>query len=162
MFEWPGNLKSHMRINHSKDDEVSCDQCDFSSSSRKLLKEHAKTHDPSRMFKCQQCPLKFPSARALRAHLCTHDPVKPYQCSFCPYACKRSGNLKKHVQSQHMDKLQKAPGKQKGKKRASSEAGNFFFSNSCLLLTVIFHGKALLQRSVPKVKKLRERFYHVN
>ncbi|RUS88331.1 hypothetical protein EGW08_003902, partial [Elysia chlorotica] len=114
-----GNLKSHMRINHSKEDEVSCDQCDFSTSSRKRLKEHMMTHDPSRLFKCQQCPLTFPSARALRAHLCTHDSVKPYQCSYCPFACKRSGNLKKHVQCQHLDKLQRASGKQKAKKRAT-------------------------------------------
>ncbi|GFR94946.1 zinc finger protein 64 homolog [Elysia marginata] len=118
-----GNLKSHMRINHSKEDEMSCDLCDFSTSSRKRLKEHAKIHDPSRSFKCQQCPLTFPTARALRAHLCTHDTVKPYQCSYCPYHCKRSGNLKKHVETQHMDKLQKTPGKNKGKKRTAREAG---------------------------------------
>lgn len=117
-----GNLKSHVKINHSKEDEVRCEHCDFSSSSSKRLKEHAKLHDPNLSFRCQQCPLAFSTARALRAHLCTHDTVKPYQCSYCPYACKRSGNLRKHVMRQHVDKLQKASGRNKGKKRAANDS----------------------------------------
>ena len=130
-----------MRINHSKADEVSCDHCDFSSSSRKLLKDHAKMHDPNRIFKCQQCPQTFSTARALRAHLCIHDTVKPYQCSYCPFACKRSGNLKKHVQRQHMDKLQKTPGKNKGKRRRIKGAGKIL----CNIVDLFVSLKYLIQ-----------------
>lgn len=100
-----GNLKNHVKFNHSKENEISCSKCDFATSSRRRLKEHSKQHDSKQMIKCLQCDYTCTSLNALRSHNSIHTSVKPYRCNYCTFTSKQSGSLKKHVQTQHIDKM---------------------------------------------------------
>lgn len=94
-------MKSHNKINHSRENEKKCPHCSFASSSLKRLREHIKTHDAARIVKCTVCQYTCNNATALRSHMMVHNSDKPFTCSVCHYSCKQSGNLKKHMQNVH-------------------------------------------------------------
>ncbi|KAK0051444.1 zinc finger protein 64 isoforms 1 and 2 [Biomphalaria pfeifferi] len=100
-----GNLKTHIRINHSKENEISCPSCDFVTSSKKRLREHIKIHNSKQLVSCDQCDYSCTSLNALRNHASIHNTVKQFRCHYCPFMSKQSGNLKKHIQNLHLDKV---------------------------------------------------------
>ncbi|CAL1546066.1 unnamed protein product, partial [Lymnaea stagnalis] len=99
-----GNLKTHVKINHSEENEIHCPKCDFVTSSKKRLREHAKLHDTKPLERCSQCEYTCTSRNALRTHTSIHNKDKPYHCSYCSYSTKQGGNLKKHVENLHLDR----------------------------------------------------------
>ncbi|KAL5021463.1 hypothetical protein ScPMuIL_000618 [Solemya velum] len=105
-----GNLKSHMRINHSDDNNLKCEACEFMTSSRKILREHVKEHDPEENLRCPVCGYHCSNTSALRNHSRTHSNEKPYKCEFCSYSTKQSGNVKLHMRRKHQDMLLRRKG----------------------------------------------------
>lgn len=92
-----------MKINHSVENNLKCETCDFSTSSRKLLREHVKEHDPEEALKCNVCGYHCSNSSTLRNHTRTHSNEKPYKCDFCSYSTKQSGNVKLHMRRKHPD-----------------------------------------------------------
>ena len=113
-----GNLKCHYRINHSSENQMTCPEpnCKFTSSSRKTLWEHKKTHDLLRPIKCDVCSYACASNSALKMHMRVHSADRPYNCSFCNYSSKQSGNVKTHIRKRHPETLQIRAGRA-GKKK---------------------------------------------
>ncbi|XP_029638302.1 RE1-silencing transcription factor A-like [Octopus sinensis] len=112
------NLKSHYRINHSTDDQIHCDNCNYATSSRKSYREHIKTHDTDRPIKCPSCPYQCSRKSALINHLRTHSEDRPFSCDYCAYTSKQNSNVKTHMAKKHSDKLKQ---KRKTGSRKKSE-----------------------------------------
>ncbi|KAK7505835.1 hypothetical protein BaRGS_00003106, partial [Batillaria attramentaria] len=98
-----GNLKSHYKINHSPENQLQCEKCDFASSSQKLMREHLKKHTSGQ--KCPVCKYICSTTASLRNHLRVHSDERPYRCDFCSYSAKQQGNVKAHMKKRHADKL---------------------------------------------------------
>ena len=68
-----GNLKSHYRINHSPENQLQCVDCQFTSSSQKLLREHMKQHTSGKnQLQCVDCQFMSSSQKLLREHMKQH------------------------------------------------------------------------------------------
>ena len=119
-----GNLKTHQKINHSKDNEKVCPHCNFTSSSKKRFRDHLKTHDSKGVLRCTRCDYTCTNLPSLRTHMKNHNPARPFQCHYCSYSSKQSKNLKKHIQSLHLDKVKSS---QSGKKFNLSRPGEYKF-----------------------------------
>ena len=104
-FVFVGNLKSHYRINHSKENLLNCNQCSYQASSRKAFKEHFKTHEIEKPVSCTQCNYTCVNRAALKAHMKIHSESRPYKCEFCAYMSRQSGNVRTHMKKKHADKL---------------------------------------------------------
>lgn len=96
-----GNLNSHVRLVHSGDSTFSCDQCDFTSATRKDLREHQRSHNTKGSCKCPDCDYACVSRSALRLHAKVHMTDKPHHCTSCSYASKHAGNLRAHIRKKH-------------------------------------------------------------
>ena len=54
-----------------------------------------------KLLRCEYCRRAFLSPANLEIHRRIHTGEKPYACTVCDYRCSQSGNLTKHLQTQH-------------------------------------------------------------
>ena len=89
-----------MRVNHSSNLEVTCNSCDFKSSSKRALREHLKAHDIFYDTKCDKCGYQCASRSALRNHMLQHNDSF-VSCNYCDYKTKQRGNVIAHMKRKH-------------------------------------------------------------
>ncbi|XP_063632602.1 zinc finger protein 84-like isoform X2 [Cydia splendana] len=84
--------------------EYSCYKCNDVFSTKRGLKQHAKTcteaNDPMEKlgkFVCSQCPYRCQSPAILKIHERTHTGEKPFSCTFCDYKSGQKNNVAKHI-----------------------------------------------------------------
>ncbi len=94
---------------------MECGHCDFKTSSRKALREHAKVHQQcDKPFTCPKCSYNCVSSSTLRVHMRIHSEHKPYPCPYCNYAAKQSGNMRIHIKRKHPDRYLQSMQKKEG------------------------------------------------
>ena len=66
--------------------------------SKKLLRDHMKSHSEERPYCCQEpgCDWRFSTSSKLRRHEKSHSESRNYVCKTCTKAYKRSEHLRKH------------------------------------------------------------------
>ena len=74
------SLMKHKHDKHGMDMPFKCDQCNYSTTQKKYLDVHVKTHQ--KVHKCSVCDNKFESEEKLKRHMTTHSRDK-YQCFYC-------------------------------------------------------------------------------
>lgn len=112
-------MKSHIRINHAVDPLMKCEQCDFSTSSKKGYKEHLKTHNPDTPARCVTCNYLCSGKTALKNHMRVHSDDRPFHCEFCSYTSKQNGNVKTHTRKRHPEKIRSKKTKHQTSRRSS-------------------------------------------
>ena len=127
-YSYPGSLKTHMLMSHSKVESYTCNQCDFLWISKEILKSHTQIHIKETSKNCNVCEFQCgtvgemdehiaiihkenyvitdsPQAGILRTHLKTHGGEKLINCNQCDYASSQTGHLRIHVKAHNGEKL---------------------------------------------------------
>ena len=85
-----------------------CEECDYTTPKRFLLKRHLKSHSEERPFECSDCNSSFKRPEDLLQHTNTHLGTKSYQCKYCDAGFNSSGERVRHIRYIHtMDKQHK-------------------------------------------------------
>ena len=125
-YSYEGTLRTHVMIEHCKNNSYFCDQCEYHNSTQSniinqndhasldtnqcnqeedeasILRRQLKTHSGSKSYKCNQCDYASVQAKDLRRHLEIHSGEKSHKCTQCDFASVRAKNLKKHMRT-HMN-----------------------------------------------------------
>ncbi|KAH9506763.1 uncharacterized protein LOC124500244 [Dermatophagoides farinae] len=81
---------------YSTDKPYKCNQCDFSSQTKKGVYKHRAIHSDKRPHKCSQCDYTTRRKDNLNAHIRTHSTILPFKCSQCDFATRWKSYLKQH------------------------------------------------------------------
>ncbi|XP_053674172.1 zinc finger protein 471-like [Anopheles nili] len=101
-FHTKTELKNHVLSMHISEDRADCDQCGAVFTSKKLLKQHLKSHTAVRNFHCVQCTLSFKTFHHLRRHIkAVHNDVR-FQCEHCNASYCRRDKLRMHIEKAHL------------------------------------------------------------
>ena len=73
-------LIKHKHDKHGMDMPFKCETCNYSTTQKKYLDVHVKTH--TKVHNCSVCSNKFESEEKLKKHMTTHSRDK-YQCFYC-------------------------------------------------------------------------------
>ncbi|KAF5287438.1 hypothetical protein FQR65_LT12263 [Abscondita terminalis] len=87
------------RTLHSEVVAFKCRLCDFSSKSRRYLREHVMKHSGELPYSCDKCAYKTSRKYHLQQHKIIHSEEKPLKCNLCDYSCYFSHNLKAHLRN---------------------------------------------------------------
>ena len=74
-----------------------CDQCDYSTATKKSLVVHTMTHTGEKPFSCRLCDYKTSTSSNVTSLMLTHTGAKPFACSECDYKTAYNGNLTVHI-----------------------------------------------------------------
>ena len=97
---------------------IYCEDCDFRTVARKLLKRHAEIKHTSSTtamvppaqlphlkiemrYKCSMCNFQTEKAKRFQNHEALHRIKSAFQCPFCSYSISQNSNLSRHVNRQH-------------------------------------------------------------
>ncbi|KAF7988628.1 hypothetical protein HCN44_001201 [Aphidius gifuensis] len=94
-------LKLHNNTVHNEYKPFKCHYCDYSASTRSVLKLHLRRHTGEKPFSCDQCSYSTGDHNSLRRHKLRHLKLKPYNCHLCNYACIQSSTYKVHLKNKH-------------------------------------------------------------
>ncbi|OMJ87688.1 hypothetical protein SteCoe_10532 [Stentor coeruleus] len=77
-------------------DQIKCDICEKEYANKSVLKQHMKTHLPSKPWKCDLCPREFSQKSKLIEHVNRHQGTPPFTCSNCGKGFYQKDRLKTH------------------------------------------------------------------
>jgi len=124
VFRSKGSYDEHRKTVHSNDRSFTCNVCEKSYKSERVLKIHKLRHGPAneictecgktfrlrsevkhhmrrhandRRIECDKCDKVFYRNSELKNHQRIHTGEKPFKCSLCNYASTIKGNLDKHL-----------------------------------------------------------------
>ncbi|XP_052255447.1 zinc finger protein 236-like [Dreissena polymorpha] len=124
VFRSKGSYDEHRKAVHTDERAFSCDICNKSYKSERVLKIHRLRHAPAqemcvicgkrfrlraevkhhmrrhnndRRIQCDSCDKVFYRNSELKNHQRIHTGEKPFKCPYCSYACTIKGNLDKHM-----------------------------------------------------------------
>ncbi|KAM9365668.1 uncharacterized protein KZ484_011774 [Pholidichthys leucotaenia] len=80
-------------------DEIACDICGKSYSSKQSFSIHKRVHTGEKPFPCNICEKQFTDPSNLKRHVRTHTGEKPYSCRTCGKSFNRSGHLTAHMRT---------------------------------------------------------------
>ena len=96
-----------------------CPECDFSTNVKKVLHGHVKIH-MEKNHVCSICNKSFLVRKIYRQHVKCH--IKNYLCQKCPSSFAKEGELKRHINFRHKDKLLQETMQQKLSRAKNIEA----------------------------------------
>ena len=67
-YSYPGSLKTHMLMSHSKVESYTCNQCDFLWISIEDLKSHTQIHIKETSKMCNICEFQFETVGDMDVH----------------------------------------------------------------------------------------------
>ncbi|XP_052770427.1 zinc finger protein 236-like [Mya arenaria] len=147
VFRSKGSYDEHRKTVHSSDRSFTCDICNKSYKSERVLKIHKLRHGPAneicpvcgksfrlrsevkhhmrrhqndRRIQCESCDKVFYRNSELKNHQRIHTGEKPFKCGLCSYASTIKGNLDKHLKVHTNMKTVKQPIKTKKENREPS------------------------------------------
>ena len=82
-----------------------CDQCDFSTKSRRRLWQHKLIIHLGIDYKCEECNISFSSKGNLKKHKQRMHSDERFLCDKCDYSASIQENLKAHVERVHFEKI---------------------------------------------------------
>ena len=88
------NVQLHRHAHVYKKERYHCTRCTFSTSTRKLLFKHKKTHVK---YSCKECDFGSNRREYLRVHMISHNPERNFICKICEKDLKHAPSLTKHV-----------------------------------------------------------------
>lgn len=108
-FKWKHGLNSHMIV-HSKEKQLLCDECGYSTSHLKTLRAHQLSHT-GHAFRCTAPNCLYTSRRKenLKIHIATHRNETPFVCEVCGHRFSQNKNLKRHAQLHISKNIHKCP-----------------------------------------------------
>ena len=93
-------LKVHVQNKH-EGIKYPCQQCDHQATTSSNLTNHVKSKHEGIKYPCQQCEYQGSSLSNLQVHIKSkHEGIK-HQCQQCDHQASTSGHLKRHVKVKH-------------------------------------------------------------
>ncbi len=86
-------LERHVEV-HTGESPHECDVCGGGFKDETLLREHKVTH---RNYNCKLCEFSTTHRRILIKHMRTHKGEGLYKCELCDFSCDQKGNLTQHM-----------------------------------------------------------------
>ena len=106
-FEGKGNLENHILTYHDNQTcyvpqyKHTCNQCQYETQQRSLLKRHIQSMHEGLRYNCNQCNYTGKSKDVLKIHNKSKHLGIKYPCIQCQYIARQKNSLKKHIQSKH-------------------------------------------------------------
>ncbi|MFX1538931.1 MAG: C2H2-type zinc finger protein, partial [Promethearchaeota archaeon] len=102
-FVSSGELKIHIRRNHTDEKPYQCPHCMHATTTSYQLNEHIiRKHTDERPHKCPHCNYKGKVKRDLNRHIREmHNQERPHKCPHCNYKGKRKRDLNEHITRHH-------------------------------------------------------------
>lgn len=102
--EFVGSFEDHKQLLTNNPFNIlhSCDQCDFTASTRRTVKRHINATHEGIMYHCDQCDHKANRKDILNTHVqAKHSGGESFSCDQCEYVGATKRYLKSHVESKH-------------------------------------------------------------
>ena len=99
-YLYEGNLKTHVMIEHCKNNSYFCDQCEYHNSTQSNISnqnDHAS-------LDTNQCNQEEVDASILGRQLNTRSGEKSFKCNQCDFASVQAGNLRTHLKTHSEEK----------------------------------------------------------
>ncbi|XP_065143082.1 putative transcription factor Ovo-like 1 [Paramisgurnus dabryanus] len=100
-----------------------CQECEKTFSTARMLKRHAKCHSETKRYSCEHCGKGFNDAFDLKRHVRTHTGVRPYKCTLCAKAFTQRCSLESHLKKIHAITQQYAYKERRDKLYVCEECG---------------------------------------
>ena len=95
-------LKRHVQTTHEAM-KFNCDQCDYNTTTKHNLILHTKENHQNKISKGEQCDYKSPSKTLLNRHIETKHEVTKFHCDQCNYKATTKNNLNSHTEENHQN-----------------------------------------------------------
>uniref|UniRef100_A0A8C1J679 Ovo-like zinc finger 1b n=1 Tax=Cyprinus carpio TaxID=7962 RepID=A0A8C1J679_CYPCA len=102
---------------------LSCQVCQKTFTSARMLKRHVKRHSETKKYSCEHCGKGFNDAFDLKRHVRTHTGVRPYKCTLCVKAFTQRCSLESHLRKIHAVTQQYAYKERRDKLYVCEECG---------------------------------------
>jgi PR domain zinc finger protein 5 len=103
IFMTNSNLRSHERVFHEKGHKFICDNCNYETYSKHLLKHHMICHSDEKNYKCLVCGKSYARRYTLTEHMKIHNNDRRHVCQYCGKAFVQKCSLKGHLKTHHRD-----------------------------------------------------------
>jgi len=90
------NGKHFVNVNHSKQSNYKCDECNKIFSRQSNLIQHKRIHSGERPYVCKWCNKSFTQKHSLTNHVRIHTGERPFKCDICHKRFNVKYNLKTH------------------------------------------------------------------
>ena len=130
-FKIEFHLKRHKTTCKQFSDYIKCEDCGKKLISKRVLKVHKASCNPSKVYSCSECEKIFERYATLADHRKKHH--SKTMCDFCDHVCHVT-NLKRHMQNKHKGLRPNASMKpiKTEKKYQCEKCDKFFFDKSTL------------------------------
>lgn len=78
-------------------DSLTCQDCNFMTSSRSLLEIHSRRHTGIKPYVCPDCGKAFPQSSGLNIHMKRHRGQRDYPCDYCEYRAYTKVDKLRHM-----------------------------------------------------------------